>query len=99
MAPRVPLGSILLERGLVTQADLEAAIAEQARTGQVLGAEVHLRRRLILSRLARREPVRQDGDDDRADEDDPLSAAQNAQICGQRSNLMCRGHVGQLTPP
>ena len=37
MAPRVPLGSILLERGLVTQADIEAAIAEQARTGQVLG--------------------------------------------------------------
>src|SRR5258705_13511231 len=37
MAPRIPLGSILLERGLVTQAQLEAAVAEQARTGQVLG--------------------------------------------------------------
>ena len=58
------------------------------RAGEVLGAEVHLRRRLILSGLARREDVRRDGDDDRADEDDPLSAAENAQIRGQRSCLM-----------
>jgi type IV pilus assembly protein PilB len=37
MAPRIPLGSILLQRGLVTQQQLESAIAEQARTGQALG--------------------------------------------------------------
>jgi hypothetical protein len=35
--PWRPLGALLVERGLLTEADLERALAEQRRTGRVLG--------------------------------------------------------------
>jgi len=37
MAAKVPLGTILLQRGLVTQEQIDAAMAEQARTSRSLG--------------------------------------------------------------
>ena len=37
MAAKVPLGSILLQRGLVSQDEIDAAMAEQARTSRSLG--------------------------------------------------------------
>ena len=37
MAAKVPLGTILLERGVVTQEQIDRAIAEQARTSRSLG--------------------------------------------------------------
>jgi type IV pilus assembly protein PilB len=37
VAAKVPLGTILLQRGLVTQEQIDAAIAEQARTSRSLG--------------------------------------------------------------
>jgi hypothetical protein len=32
-----PLGSLLIEEGLLTEAQLDAAVVEQARTGKPLG--------------------------------------------------------------
>src|SRR5262245_21861928 len=45
-----PLGQLLVQRGLLTQAELEAALDEQERTGGLLG-EI-LMRNGLLSRLA-----------------------------------------------